>query len=345
MKIVVRGTNWIGDAVMSVPALRELRRLFPDAHIALHTRPWAEGIFRDAGLLDEIIVIEKERSDFRTVLGQVRTLDKKKFDLAVIFPNSYRSAAIAKLARIPRRIGYAKEGRRLLLTDPIRVPGWKDDRHESFYYLSLVAVAAARILGPSATIGDEASPAIDLSQERRQNGLTRLQAAGCVDGRPVVAMGAGSTNSMAKRWPAANFAALADLLIENGSDVVMMGSSEERDVSTDVATLARHQLIDITGTTTLAEAVEILGAVDLFVSNDMGLAHVAAAVGTPTLVIFGPTNPLTTRPLPSNAEIMREPVECSPCMLRECPIDHRCMTRITPERVFADAVRLLSSVD
>ncbi len=342
MKIVVRGTNWIGDAVMSVPALRELRRLFPDAHIALHTRSWAEGIFRDADFLDEIIAIEKKSSDLSTVLGQVRTLDKRKFDLAVIFPNSYRSAAIAKLARVPRRFGYAKEGRRLLLTDPIRVPKWKNERHESYYYLSLIAEVANRVLGPSAKISDDASPLIDLSEKRRQNGSERLRAAGCADGRPTIAMGVGSTNSMAKRWPASNFAVLADMLIDNGFDVVLMGSPEERGVSADLSALAKGKLIDLTGTTSLAEAVEILGAVDLFISNDMGLAHVAAAVGTPTLAIFGPTNPLTTRPLPETAEIIREPVECSPCMLRECPIDHRCMTRISPQRVFESAVRLLS---
>ncbi len=341
MKIVVRGTNWIGDAVMSVPALRELRRLFPDSHIALHTRPWAEGIFRDADYLDEIIAIEKGRLDFHTVLGQVRTLDRRKFDLAVIFPNSYRSAAIAKLSRIPRRIGYAKEGRRLLLTDAIRVPKWKDERHESYYYLTLVGEAATRMIGHSAQIAEDISPALDLSQERRRKGRDRLLSAGCSGDKPIVAMGAGSTNSMAKRWPVTNFAVLADMFGKNGSDVVLMGSAEERDVSADVASWAKRKLIDITGSTTLVEAVEILGSIDLFVSNDMGLAHVAAAVGTPTLVIFGPTNPATTRPLPTNAEVVREPVECSPCMLRECPIDHRCMTRITPERVFTDAVRLL----
>src|SRR5688572_33510026 len=111
MKIVVRGTNWIGDAVMTIPALRELRRIFPDAQITLHTRSWANGIFQDADFIDEILAFEESESKVRTVTEQVKLLKEQKFDLAVLFPNSFASAATVKLSKIPRRFGYAKEGR------------------------------------------------------------------------------------------------------------------------------------------------------------------------------------------------------------------------------------------
>lgn len=139
MKIVVRGTNWIGDAVMQIPALRELRRVFPAAHITLHTRSWARGIFEDADFLNEILTFERTESKIKDALAQTKILRERKFDAAVLFPNSFESALIAKLASIPKRFGYAKDARGFLLTDAVKIPEWKTARHEVFYYLNLVA--------------------------------------------------------------------------------------------------------------------------------------------------------------------------------------------------------------
>ncbi|MET0751910.1 MAG: glycosyltransferase family 9 protein, partial [Pyrinomonadaceae bacterium] len=139
MKILVRGTNWIGDAVMTIPALRELRRIFPGAEISLHTRSWARGIFQDAEFIDEILTFETENSKIKIVLEQSNILKDENFDLAVLFPNSLESALIARLAKIPKRFGYAKDGRSFLLSDAVEIPEWKNERHEVFYYLNLVA--------------------------------------------------------------------------------------------------------------------------------------------------------------------------------------------------------------
>jgi heptosyltransferase-2 len=343
MRILVRGTNWIGDAVMSIPALRQLRRAFPEAHIALHTRAWADGLFRDADFIDEILPFEESGSNFRTVLNQARSIRRQRFDVAVIFPNSYRSAAIVKLAGIPRRFGYSKEGRRLLLTDPLRVPDWKDQRHEVHYYLDLVGAVSEEFQG-SHPEDAEISASLPVSAERRTAARKRLADSGCKPGRPVVAIGPGSTNSRAKRWPADRFAELSDRLHgELGANVLVLGSREERDVAEAVKQGAAHPPIDLAGATSLSEAVAILAEADFFISNDMGLAHVAAAVGTRTLVIFGPTDPVTTRPFSDLAEVIREPVECSPCMLRDCPIDHRCMTRVTVDAVLKKASAALAN--
>ncbi len=334
MKILVRGTNWIGDAVMTIPAMRELRRVFPEAHIALHTRSWAEGIFRDADFIDEIIAFDKD-SGLEGIVGEARRIGQRRFDLGIVFPNSYRAAALAKIGGIKRRFGYAKEGRRFLLTDPVRIPEWKNSRHEVFYYLNLIAEAERRMLGTNTVEGREPDISLNISDERRNDARIILENAGCDMGKPLIGFGPGSTNSMAKRWPAENFASLADMLTKNqAANIVLMGSSSEKDVTENVSRIAETPVFDLAGATTLADAAAILAETDLFISNDMGLAHLAAAAGTPVYVLFGPTNPVTTRPFAPNATVIREPVECSPCMLRECPIDHRCMTRMTPERVF-----------
>ncbi|HYX43182.1 MAG TPA: lipopolysaccharide heptosyltransferase II, partial [Pyrinomonadaceae bacterium] len=161
--------------------------------------------------------------------------------------------------------------------------------------------------------------------------------------RPLVALCPGSTNSRAKRWPVASYAALADRLIEEaGAAVVLIGARAELDVTEQVVAQMRHQSIVLTGATSLAETVAVLSHCDLLVTNDTGPAHIAAALQRPTLVIFGPTNPLTTRPFAPVAEIIREPPDGAPCMLRDCPIDHRCMTAITPALVFERAQALLA---
>ncbi|MBA2334485.1 MAG: lipopolysaccharide heptosyltransferase II [Blastocatellia bacterium] len=335
MNIVVRGTNWIGDAIMTIPALRELRRIFPDAGIVLHTRSWAESIFRDAVFIDEIVTFEKAGSPFKNVSVQSRVLSEFGFDLAVLLPNSFESALTASLARIPRRIGYNKDLRGLLLTDPLPVPEWKEKRHEVYYYINLIAEIEKRFLGTDSVLHSELDSRLEISEERKANARKMLSEAGVDTSRKTIALGVGSANSRAKRWGTENYAALNDRFqAELDANVVLIGSKDEADVSNEVFEFARIKPIILTGKTDMAEAAAILSVIDMLVANDMGLAHLAPAVGTQTAVIFGPTNPVTTRPFSANATVIRKDVECSPCMLRDCPIDHRCMTRISVADVF-----------
>jgi lipopolysaccharide heptosyltransferase II len=342
MKIVVRGTNWIGDAVMTIPALRELRRIFPEAHITLATRSWARGIFEDADFIDEILPCDKGKNSLQTVLKQARVWRERRFDLAVLFPNSFESAILAKMGGAPKRFGYATEKRSFLLTKAFRVPEWKNARHEIFYYLNLVSEIERFLFGKSEVFEREPRFELKVSAERRSKARKILGSFGVDLSKKIVALGVGSTNSRAKRWQAENFAALNDKLqSETGANVVLIGSKDEIDVSEKVFKKSEIKPLILTGKTDLSEAVSILAEVDLLVSNDMGLAHVAPATGTKTLVIFGPTNEKTTRPIGS--EIIRKNVECAPCMLRDCPIDHRCMTRISPEEVFLKVCEMLKS--
>ncbi len=335
MKILVRGTNWIGDAVMSVPALRELRRIFPDSHITLHTRSWADGLFRDADFIDELVTFDKHRWAIKDVYDNSQFLKDDGFELAILLPNSFETAITAFLSRIPRRIGYNKDIRGLLLTDPVAVPEWKNRRHEVFYYLNLIAEVERRVLGRETVVNAFPNTAINVSEDRKDFARESLAVARVDLDKKTVALGVGSTNSRAKRWPVERYAQLADKLTsELDVNVILVGSPDEADIAAQVVELSSKPLIDMSGKTDLGEAVAVLSVVDLLISNDMGLAHVAPAVGTDTIIIFGPTNPETTRPFAQNAEIIRKAVECSPCMLRDCPIDHRCMTQISVDVVF-----------
>lgn len=337
MKIVVRGTNWVGDAVMQIPAMRELRRVFPDAQITLYTRSWAQGIFEDADFIDEILPFEKSDSVFK----QAKAWRQKNFDLAILLTNSFESALVAKFSKAKQRIGYATEGRSFLLTKSISVPNWKNSRHEIFYYLNLAAETQKSIFG-STTIS-EADPQFGLRvSDQRKEAARKLLIENGVDlSKKIVAFCPGSTNSRAKRWQTESYAKLNDLLQEDQqAEVILIGAQDELEVSEKVAAQAKRKPSLVTGQTTLAELVATLSICDLLVSNDTGPAHIAAALETKTLVIFGPTNPLTTHPI--GAKIVRKEVECSPCMLRDCPIDHRCLTGIAAEEVFEQAKLLLA---
>lgn len=341
-RIIVRGTNWVGDAVMTVPALRELRGLLPNAHITLATRSWARDLFEGTEFIDDLLV--EDRRGLSSVPGQVKDWKSGGFDLAILFTNSFQSALIPALARIRWRLGYATERRSLFLTHPVKLPEWRSSRHEVYYYLNLIEQLRS-ILG-TAPRRDVSVPncALKVSTESQEEARALLQTNGVVAGRPLIALCPGSINSRAKRWPAERYAALADRLIkELGASVLLIGSAEELDVSLDVKSRMSQPPLLLTGKTTLGQLVGVLNQMDLLISNDTGPSHIASALGRPTLTIFGPTNPLTTRPCSESAELLRHPPDCAPCMLRDCPIDHRCMTAISPDEVFQKALSMLKA--
>ena len=338
-RIVVRGTNWVGDAVMGVPALRQLRALFPAAEITLVVRPWAEGLFRQVEFVDRLLIYD--RHGLGSVLSQVREWKRESFDLAILFQNAFEAALIAFLARIPFRVGYATDGRRYLLTHPLALPEWRNSRHEVFYYLNIVSEVARVVDVP--VQNNEPDCTIEIAESRKAAARQYLKELLKRDEGMLVALCPGSINSRAKRWPAERYAQLADKLIqEQGASVVIVGSQAEAEVSAEVVKRMTHSALDLTGKTSLDRAVALLSVVDLLVTNDTGSAHIASALGKPTLVIFGPTNPLTTRPFAGTAEILRHPPDCAPCMLRDCPIDHRCMTAISVDEVLEKAKSMLS---
>jgi len=338
-RVVVRGTNWVGDSVMTIPALRALRRILPDASITLATRPGAKGIFSDVDFVDDVLIYDR-RNAF-SVFGQVREWKRRQFDLAVLFQNAFEAALIPFLAGVPVRLGYATEARQALLTHPLPLPDWRSSKHEVFYYLYLITALEQSLFRTSTICEAEPDISLALSESRKSAASELLRSHGVTEERSVVALCPGSINSRAKRWPAEAYAALADRLIEDRRDVVLIGSKDEIDVTNDVVNRMKHKPVVLTGKTTLDQITAVLGLVDLVVTNDTGPAHIASALGCPTIVIFGPTNPLTTRPFSPAAEMIRHPPDCAPCMLRDCPIDHRCMTAITVDEVFEHSHAIL----
>ena len=338
-RVVVRGTNWVGDSLMTIPALRALRRVLPEVHITLVIRPGTKGIFSEADFIDEVVVYDRKNA--LSVVPQVREWRRRKFDLAVLFQNAFEAALIPFLAGVPLRLGYATESRQALLTHPLPLPEWRSSRHEVFYYLYLVTALEQMLFGRSTVCEAEPDASLQISEARKAQAAELLRAYGVGEDDAVVVLCPGSINSRAKRWPAEAYALLADRLIESKRRVLLIGSKDETDVSEDVTRRMRQQPIVLTGKTTLDHITAVIDRADLIVTNDTGPAHLGAALGRPTIVIFGPTNPLTTRPFAPEAVMLRHPPDCAPCMLRDCPIDHRCMTAITVDEVFEQSQALL----
>jgi heptosyltransferase-2 len=341
MKVVVRSTNWIGDVVMSIPALEQIRRIFADARITLSARNWAKDLLQEADFIDEILTFDKTKNQIKNIFLQAQSWRESKFDVAVIFPNSFESALIAKLGGVKQSFGYATEKRSFLLTNSFPVPIWKNESHEALFYLNLVSEIEKTLHGKSFVPSEVSSIKIPVSQAKRNRAIKIFENYGVDLSKKKVVLGTGSTNSLAKRWHAEGYSELNDMLqSELEVNVILLGSKDEINVTEEVYSRSKHKPINLAGKTSLAEAVGILAEADLLISNDMGLAHIAPAVGTKTIVIFGPTNEKTTRPIGS--EIIRKKVECAPCMLRKCPIDHRCMKSISAKEVFDKAKTLLT---
>jgi heptosyltransferase-2 len=228
-----------------------------------------------------------------------------------------------------------------MLTHPLPLPDWRSSKHEVFYYLYLITALEQLLFRRSTVCEADPDLSLSISESRKSEASELLRSHGVNEETSVVAICPGSINSRAKRWPTEAYAALADRLIDDRRQVVLIGSQDETAVTNEVTSRMRHRPVVLTGKTTLDQITAILGLVDLVVTNDTGPAHIAAALGSPTIVIFGPTNPLTTRPFSPNAEMIRHPPDCAPCMLRDCPIDHRCMTAITVDEVFEHSHALL----
>jgi len=328
---------------MSLPALAAIRQRFPTAHIAILARPWVADLYAEEPFADQVIPLTAGRgaSDLAGKWNAAQILREKKFDCAILLQNAFEAALLAWLARIPRRIGYARDGRAWLLTDPIAVPHPGEiPRHERFYYLEMLHRAGILDELPS-------DPVIALSRaaQLRVSGQQRLAEANLPS--PVVGVSPGAAFGGAKRWLPERFAESAiELARELRAGVAVFGSENERALCEQVAGAIRERKIlvhDFAGETTLRQFIELAAGCALYVTNDSGAMHLASALAVPTVVVFGPTDETATGPTGPLATVVREQVDCSPCLLRECPIDHRCMTRVTADRVVKAGLSMLAA--
>jgi heptosyltransferase II len=329
-KILIRCPNWIGDAVMTTPAMGAVRSSFPGAEIVVAANPNVAELLRHHPYVDGVLIFDKN-GPHRGIGGFLRfclLIKEQKCDLAILFQNAIEAALMSFLARIPRRAGYRTDHRGYLLTHPVAVGERERRFHHTEYYLHMLA--ALGICG-----GD---------------GRLRLQ---CTDQEKVwaratlgngswVAINPGATFGSAKRWLPERFARVADALANrHGVHTVIVGGPAEVAMGQAVAKAMHTAPLNLAGKTSLRQLMAILDRCRLLVSNDSGPMHVAAALGTAVAAIFGPTDHTTTSPLTPSSRLVRRAVDCSPCLLRDCPSDHRCMSEITVEDVLEAAEDLL----
>ena len=341
---MIRLPNWVGDAVMAAPALGELRRIFNTARIVLAARPWVAGLFEGEPFADELIAVSEGQGLLQKpwqFISEARRLRREHVDVAVLLPNSFASALAARAGGARQVVGYATDGRRWLLTRPLAFEADFKQRHQVRYYLNIAAQVEGWLSGRTG-VNLDARPVLHVNDDMKRRARGLLEAAGIDPARPVIALNPGATNSRAKRWLPERFAATADRFGQrDGFETVIVGSSGDREVAREVARGMRTTVADLTGRTSVAELKAVLASAALVVSNDTGTAHVAAALGVPTVTVFGPTEHFATRPLAERATVVRRPVACSPCMLRDCPIDHRCMTGVETDEVYRAAQDML----
>lgn len=338
MRILIRATNWVGDAVMALPALRAVRAQFPEAHIAILARPYVSELYADQGVADELIPYDW-RAEHAGLRGRQRLgaqLREKGFDVALLLQNAFDAAWIAWRARIPERIGYNRDGRGPLLTKRIPVPkSGEIPVHEKFYYLELI-----RRVGWIDKVPNASEIRLHIPDARRRRAAEMLVESGASPAKVRIAVGAGASYGSAKCWPPERFAeALNTFLRESAGDVVLFGAAGETQVSTAISERLIQRPIDLTGKTSISELPALLSQCQLFLGNDSGAMHVAAAVGLPVVAIFGPTDAEGTAPVTPRCTIVQQKPYCSPCFLRRCPTDHRCMTAV-PEQMVTSALRL-----
>ncbi len=327
--ILVGGPNWLGDAVLAIPTLANLRRSFPRARISLLIRPWVSDLFRLSPFVDGLLDLPT-----RNQLSWAATnLRRQRFEVAVLLANSFRTALISTLAGIPHRIGYLTDRRGPLLTVGVCASA-RRSAHQMDSYLGLLR--AMRWDAWERSIRLTLPAGSDAEADRL------LAASGLGPGALLLGINPGAAYGTAKRWPAERFAEAADLLADRqGTTALLFGSSMEAPLTRAIRDRMRGKAIDFGGRTTLAAFTSLLGRCRLLLTNDSGAMHLAAALGVPCVALFGPTDPRRTGPLGSDHRVLHHPPACSPCRYRDCPIDHRCLRGLGVGEAVAAAEAIL----
>jgi heptosyltransferase-2 len=340
-KILVRGTNWVGDAIMSLPALKEVRQRFSNAHISLLVRPWVRDVYAEVDCIDQILIYEKP-GRHETWMGMRRLaveLRAHRFDLTILLQNAIEAAMIAFWARIPIRIGYARDGRGLLLTHPIPIDPEVKGVHQAYYYLGILS--GAGLMADKLWRRPEYKiKSMDIGVRDADVAAARkiLAAHGIGAEDRIIGINPGAAYGSAKRWLPERFASVADqLAAEFQARIVIFGVANESQIAEEIGARMAAQPVILAGRTSLGELMALLRECALFLTNDSGPMHLAAALRVPQLAIFGSTSEIATGPLSADAKVIKHPVDCNPCFLRECPIDFRCMKGISVEEVVSAA--------
>jgi len=334
ISLLVRVPNWIGDAVMCLPALDALGKRGAATGITVLAKPWVAPLFQSHPSISKVMIYDSG-GRHGGLAGKWRlSTDLKRcgFDGALLFQNAFEAALISFLAAIPERYGYGTDGRGPLLTKRVKPAGKDVALHHVDYYLNLVTKLG---LGSSG----ERYPRLHLAASEKQWGKEYLREKGVDERRPLIGFAPGAAYGPAKQWPAEKFSRVALALAERcGAYPVLFGSKGDREACRLVGRGIGENHLDLSGKTNLREAMAIMSRCAVFITNDSGLMHVSAALGVPTVAIFGSTDPRATGPLGRECAVLYRKVECSPCFKRECPTDLKCMEVISADEVIEAAM-------
>jgi heptosyltransferase-2 len=336
-RILVRAVNWVGDAVMTTPAIGAIRESFPQAEISLLANPLVSQLFSSHPWVDRVITFDRGGAH-KGMTGRFRLasqLRKQVFDAAIILPNSFDSALIPWLAGIPVRLGKSSDGRGFLLTGSYRPEERASSEHEVQYYLGL--------LKHFDISGQAAVPYLTTTPAEEREAAALLADNGFQADDFVLGINPGAAFGSAKRWYPDRFADVArQFAVLKNAKVVIFGGPGETDIAAEIQQRLGGECLNLAGTTSLRGLMALIRRCRLFITNDSGPMHIAAAFGVPLVAIFGSTDHATTAPYTDRAVIVRKDMECAPCKLRECPTDHRCMTAVTADDVVSAARDLMN---
>jgi len=339
--VVVRVPNWIGDAVMCTPALMDLRDNFPCATITLWARPAIVDLLRGCPVFDNLLIDDrKEKQEgLAGTFSLISMINKRHFDLTVLFPNAFDSAWMTFLARIPHRWGYAADGRKWLLTKAIPVPAHRLTTHHVYYYQGLIQGLGLQ--------SQQRAPSLPIHPDAERQVNQKFPELSVGNRTWFVGVNPGAVYGSAKRWLPERFAEVAETLVNRLQEdlvpsqrvqCVVVGGPGEESLGQRLASSMRSSPVVLSGKTSVGDLMVILKRCSVFITNDTGPMHMADALGVPTISIFGPTNPRRTAPFRQQQGVVHRPVSCAPCRFRHCPIDHRCMTGISVDDVLTPAL-------
>ncbi|MEW6260627.1 MAG: lipopolysaccharide heptosyltransferase II [Thermodesulfobacteriota bacterium] len=336
-RVLIRSANWVGDVVMSLPAIRAVRAHFPKAEIVVLAKPWVADLYRHLPDIDRILVYDRQgrHAGLGGIFRLCSELRQSRFDIGLSIQNAFEAALILWLSRVPIRIGYATDARSLLLTHRVHRTKAIRALHQVDYYRKLIEAVGIPV--PDRSIRLVLSP-----DERRwaEEALTLL---GAAPSGMICGINPGAAFGTAKRWPEDRWIELSKRMLALGIDrILVFGSPSESALGEAIASAVGPRCHSLCGKTDLRQAMALIAACRLLVTNDSGLMHVAAALNVPLVAIFGPTRHDQTSPVSQMARLIRVPVDCSPCMKPHCPTDHRCMTAVSVDRVLKESMEVLN---
>lgn len=336
-RILVRATNWVGDAVMTLPALEAIRENFPGSSITVLGKLWMLPLLENHPAVDRVITLRKEGpylADFVEMIRVIGKIRRQRFDLAILFQNAFEAALLAYLGRAGFRLGYNTDGRGFLLSHRIIRNDEVLKVHQVEYYLSIL-----RAMDWEAGSRD---PSLYVDKKYIEDARRMMDSNGIKQDDFLMGLSPGAIFGEAKRWPPERFARIGDWAAERwGAKVVVMGSQKEMDICKVLTDSMNHRPVNLCGRTSLSEAMGVISLCRFFVTNDSGLMHMAAALDVPTVAVFGSTDPVATGPRGRKTRIVKHDIECAPCLKPTCPTDFSCMMSIEPEEVWEvmDALR------